>query len=66
MFINHKNKAVEPYCNMTNNSLYTHPAYGCSNIKGAIDGCFAAPNKCCSRIIQLNGWKIPDNYPIKF
>ena len=40
--------------------LYNHPEYGCSkNISG-----IAGLN--CGALIQASGWKIPDDYPIKF
>ena len=32
----------------------------CANYNGPYNGAL------CARVIQLNGWKIPDNYPIKF
>lgn len=38
-------------------TLLNDPLYGCGKSEG---------NAYCTKIIQLNGWKIPDDYPIKF
>ena len=56
----HKNKGVEPYkawWNGTPKSLYTDGTYGCST---------TGRRFFCTALIQLNGWKIPEDYPFKF
>ncbi len=40
------------------NSLITNASWGCKNGN--------ATHTYCTKLIQLNGWKIPDDYPIKF
>ncbi len=54
------NKGIEPYkmcwANNDINFLYTSPTYGCK----------ATGGNYCAAIIQMNGWKIPENYPVKF
>ena len=56
----HYNKGVEPYAwgwDGNRDSLLTTPAgYGCTENGGAY----------CTKLIQLNGWKIPKDYPLKF
>ena len=42
----------------TKENLISHPRYGCS--------AQTAGKAYCAKLIQMNGWKIPDNYPIKF
>lgn len=37
--------------------LLSDTRYGCGS---------SSTNAYCTKIIQLNGWKIPDDYPIKF
>ena len=39
--------------------LYTEPRFGCKT-----DATF--DRRYCTKIIQLNGWKIPKDYPLKF
>lgn len=59
-------KGVQPYVGSWNgdyNSLLTHSTYGCNGNKIA---CGNNKNKYCTKIIQMNGWEIPKNYPIKF
>ena len=49
---------VEPYLyewDGTIEHLYTELRYSCSN-----------GGQYCTKIIQLNGWKIPKDYPLKF
>ena len=41
----------------TESDLFNNSSYGCANSKS---------KHYCTAIIQLNGWKIPDDYPIKF
>lgn len=60
--INHKGKGVEPYKQQWNGSptqLYTHSSLGCND---------HATNEpaYCTALIQMNGWKIPKDYPFKF
>lgn len=75
--IAYKNKGIEPYktlycenkvqsdgktelvCNsLTREELLNHPRYGCNK---------ESPYKVyCTALIQLNNWKIPDDYPFKF
>ena len=59
----HYNKGVEPYtCNWdgTTEMLKTHPALGCSKEQSSNSRAY------CTKLIQLNGWKIPKDYPLKF
>lgn len=56
------NKGLEPYQNGWNNSvdkLKNDATLGCN--KNA-----ARERAYCAKWIQLNGWKIPDDYPLKF
>ena len=58
------NKGVEPYVGSWGgdyNELFTHPIYGCTS-----EGSDWNHNRYCTKIIQMNGWKIPKEYPIKF
>jgi len=57
----HKDKGVEPYManlsiNFTTNDLYNASYYGCNTGRGLY----------CTKLIQQNGWHIPQNYPFKF
>ncbi len=55
----HLGKGFEPYkyeWNGNKNFLYTSRRYGCNNNSGTT-------NAYCTTIIQLNGWKIPKDYP---
>ena len=59
--IYHKNKYFEPFAETWDgniNHLYQNAPnnYGCADQYGNF----------CTKIIQLNGWKIPKDYPIKF
>lgn len=50
---------VEPYMyswDGTIENLYSGSKYSCSGSEAAL----------CTKIIQLNGWKIPKDYPLKF
>ena len=54
----HYNKALEPYAydwDGNIGSLYTGNRYSCDT-----SGVY------CTKLIQLNGWKIPKDYPLKF
>ena len=56
----HLGKGFEPYkyeWNGNKNFLYTSKRYGCNSS--------SAMNAYCTSIIQLNGWKIPKDYPYK-
>ena len=53
-------KGFEPYAwswDGTKEGLYYDGLYACAKTK--------SPHYC-TKIIQLNGWKIPDDYPLKF
>lgn len=61
-----KNKGIEPYFTIecTNNISKecltdTSLAQGCHNIGNT-------EHALCAKLIQINGWKIPDYYPFKF
>ena len=59
VFKYHSKKGVEPY--LANwggdlNALYSNTTYGCNEIGNG---------SWCTAIIQNNGWKIPDNYPVR-
>ena len=64
-------KGVEPYVGSyyyDSDTLYNNNVYGCNS---TVVTCFdpinhSNINKYCTRIIQENGWKIPDNYPLRF
>ena len=43
-------------------TLKNHPNYGCNSTSTANGGNWRA---YCTRLIQLNGWKIPSDYPFK-
>ncbi len=65
-FGNTNGKGVQPYVGSWNgdyNRLFTSPVYGCTANKVS---CGNIKNKYCTKIIQMNGWKIPKEYPIKF
>lgn len=54
----HYNKGIEPYkyaWDGTYKKLYTAADYGCKN----------GNRRYCTAVIQVNGWKIPDDYPYK-
>lgn len=56
----HYHKGLEPYLYRWDgnyNSLFTHSTYGCKS--GNSGGAY------CTAIIQMNGWKVPKNYPKK-
>lgn len=58
----HYNKGMEPYkynWDGTVNTLWNNNNFGCK---------LTATNfiAYCTALIELNGWKIPDNYPFKF
>ncbi len=57
----HYNKGFEPYKHNWDGNidmLYNDSAYGCNSKSSSW-------RQYCTAIIQLNGWKIPDNYPFK-
>lgn len=62
-----KNKGIEPYLGSLYNNdlttLYNSDDYGCNSTTSIQKNNL---NRYCTRIIQMNGWKIPNNYPIKF
>ena len=53
---NYRYKGMEPY-------LGAAPV---KNWDGNIDNLMANEIGHCTKVIQMNGWKIPDNYPIRF
>lgn len=58
----HKHKGIEPYkwCwNGTREMLLNAPDIGCKN------GVTHEPAYCAA-LIQMNGWKVPKDYPFKF
>lgn len=58
----YKNKGVEPYkgsWNGTREMLLNNTTYGCN--KNA-----TKEKAYCAALIQINGWKIPNDYPLKF
>lgn len=58
----HHKKGVEPYkynWNGTMNMLWNNSSIGCN--QNTTD-----ERAYCTALIQMNGWKIPDNYPFKF
>ena len=58
----HKNKGVEPYMGFwdgTLDDLKNNSRTGCrENV--------TSERAFCTKLIQLNNWKIPDDYPVKF
>ena len=58
----HYNKGIEPYANtVTSIKEFKNASWGgCYNEKSPNQGLF------CCKLIQLNGWKIPKDYPLKF
>lgn len=59
----HKNKGVEPYkhgWNGQREQLFSNTSYGCKAQPVSDQGAY------CTALIQMNGWKIPDDYPLKF
>ena len=42
------------------NVLLNQENYGCASVNGVSNGAY------CTALIEMNGWKIPDDYPIKF
>lgn len=62
----HQNKGVEPYTNKWDGTIYdqnglkTHSAFGCMQEMPTNARVY------CAKLIQLNGWKIPKDYPLKF
>lgn len=53
-------KGFEPYSTSwdgTRENLINHTSYGCSTTNSKV---------YCAKLIQYEGWKIPDDYPIKF
>lgn len=62
-YIYHKNKGVEPYkyeWNGQREQLFSKANYGCKSKPESNQGAY------CTALIQMNGWKIPDDYPLKF
>ena len=61
---NYYKKGLEPYVsgwNGTKESLYNHSVLGCrKQLSGTYERAY------CAKLIQMNGWKIPDDYPLKF
>ena len=55
----HYKKGIEPY-GTSNSDLYNDSLYGCNATIPAGGAAF------CTRVIALNGWKIPDDYPFRF
>lgn len=58
----HYNRGFEPYKYMWNGSrdmLFNDSSYGCNSDGGS------SWRQYCTAIIQMNGWKIPDDYPYK-
>ena len=58
----HYNRGFEPYKFNWDGSikmLYNDSAYGCNSTNGS------SWRQYCTAIIQMNGWKIPDDYPYK-
>ena len=63
-----KDKGVEPYVGSWRgdvNQLYKNSVYGCTGESTTGEG-NGNKNKYCTKIIQMNGWKIPDDYPFRF
>ncbi|MFR1671756.1 MAG: DUF6613 domain-containing protein [Candidatus Gastranaerophilaceae bacterium] len=62
-----KGKGVEPYAGIANEggTDLTTGSYGCRSQNTACIG-GELLNMNCTRMIMENGWKIPENYPIKF
>ncbi len=61
------NKRVEPYVGSWNgkkSTLFTSNTYGCKCETNC--GCGNNQNKYCTKLIQMNGWEIPRDYPFKF
>jgi len=61
----HKNMGVEPYkygwtLDKNRDSLFNNSAFGCKANPVKNQGAY------CTALIQMNGWKIPKDYPIKF
>lgn len=62
-FTYHYKRGIEPYkveWDGTKEKLLSSELYGCQET-GSSSG-----RAYCTAIIQLNGWKIPDDYPLKF
>ena len=60
IFKYHKNKGVEPYLanwNGNEDALYTNERFGCNE---------TGNGSWCTAIIMRNGWKIPDDYPLRY
>lgn len=60
--IHHYKKGLEPYkwgWDGTRSDLKSNASYGCSESGSTI-------RAYCSALIQINGWKIPDDYPLNF
>lgn len=65
-YTNANSKGIEPYVGSWNgnyNVLFSHSVYACTSGKNV---CSSNTNRYCTKIIQMNGWKIPKEYPIKF
>jgi len=59
----HKNKGVEPYKHAWDgdrDKLFNDSTYGCKSNPTNDQGAY------CTALIQMNGWKIPKDYPLKF
>ena len=57
----HYNKGMEPYKYAWDgqiDTLYKDSSYGCNSST-------ASSHLYCTAVIQMNGWKIPDDYPFK-
>ncbi len=50
-------------CDMVNNTNRTGFLNGCKGVESG--GAGVSPGSYCSALIYCNGWKIPDDYPIK-
>ena len=58
----HYNRGFEPYkykWDGNTETLYNDSKYGCNSTGGS------SWRQYCTAIIQMNGWKIPDDYPYK-
>ena len=59
---NHYGKGIEPYAAYVETSIEEFK-------KSSWGGCYEAntyKGLYCTKLIQLNGWKIPKDYPLKF
>ena len=61
-FVHHQGKGMEPYMggwNGTREQLFTRSNIGC-NETATNDRAY------CTKLIQMNNWKIPKDYPFEF